>query len=73
MGLWWGGYLNFAPDVLNNSLRELLRWYEEGTLHPHVSHRLPFDELPQALDLLASRKSTGKVVVVTRPAALPAH
>lgn len=72
MGLWWGGYLNFSADVLDDSLRELLRWYEEGTLHPHVSHRLPFDELPQALDLLASRKSTGKVVV-TRPEALPAH
>jgi NADPH2:quinone reductase len=32
-------------------------------LRPHVSHILPFDQLPVALDLLASRKSTGKVVI----------
>lgn len=63
MGLWWGGYLNFAPAVLDASLRQLLAWYAAGGLRPHVSHTLPFDQLPQALDLLAARKSTGKVVI----------
>lgn len=66
MGLWWGGYLTFAPDVLDASLRQLLHWYAQGGLRPHVSHSLPFAQVPQALELLASRKSTGKVVV-TRP------
>lgn len=63
MGLYWGGYLKFAPQVLTNSLTTLLSWYEQGGLRPHISHRLPFDELPQALDLLRDRKSTGKVVI----------
>ncbi|MBL4926700.1 NADPH:quinone oxidoreductase family protein [Fuscibacter oryzae] len=63
MGLWWGGYLNFAPDVQDASLRQLLAWYAAGGLRPHVSHSLPFDQVPQALDLLAARKSTGKVVI----------
>lgn len=63
IGLYWGGYLSFRPDVLNDSLRDLLGWYEKGWLRPHVSHVLPFDRLDQALALLKDRKSTGKVVV----------
>lgn len=67
IGLWWGGYLNFAPAVLDDSLRQLLDWYAEGGLRPHVSHALPFADLPLALDLLRDRKSTGKVVITLPP------
>lgn len=63
MGLYWGGYQKFAPQVLRSSLETLLQWYGEGGLRPHISHILPFAELPQALALLRDRKSTGKVVV----------
>lgn len=63
MGLYWGGYLKFAPQVLTTSLATLLGWYQQGGLRPHISHTLPFTDLPQALDLLRDRKSTGKVVV----------
>ena len=67
MGLYWGGYLKFAPQVLTGSLATLLGWYEAGGLRPHISHTLPFDALPQALELLRDRKSTGKVVVRGQP------
>ncbi len=63
IGLYWGGYLSFRPQVLMDSLATLLGWYEGGTLHPHVSHTLPLDQAPEALELLRSRRSTGKVVV----------
>lgn len=63
MGFWWGGYLHFAPDILMDSLTTLLRWYEAGDLHPHISARLPFDRFPEGLDLLRQRKATGKVVI----------
>ncbi len=63
IGLYWGGYLKFAPEVLKQSLETLLRGYEAGGLHPHISHTLPFAELPKALDLLRSRASSGKVVL----------
>ena len=65
IGLYWGGYMNFAPEVLTGSLAELLRWYEEGRLRPHVSHRLPLEKAGEALGLLRERKATGKVVVST--------
>lgn len=63
MGLYWGGYLTFAPKVLTDSLETLLGWYQAGGLRPHISHVLPFDHLPQGLALLKDRKSTGKIVI----------
>jgi len=65
MGLYWGAYLDFAPEVLTGSLATLLGWYGEGSLRPHVSHVLPFAEAAAGLELLRSRKSTGKIVVTT--------
>ena len=63
IGLYWGGYMAFRPAVLRDSLAELLALYQAGRLRPHVSHALPLDRVDEALDLLRSRKSTGKVVV----------
>lgn len=63
MGLYWGGYLKFAPHLLTGSLATLLGWYAAGGLRPHISHILPFEALPEALDLLRERKSTGKIVI----------
>jgi NADPH2:quinone reductase len=63
LGVYWGGYRGFRPSALSDSLTELLAWYAAGTLRPHVSHALPLAETEAALDLLRSRRSTGKVVV----------
>lgn len=63
MGLYWGGYLKFRPEIVTESLTTLLAWYEAGRIKPHVSHVLPLEQAADALELLRSRKSTGKVVV----------
>jgi len=63
IGLSWGAYLTFRSRVLTDSLTTLLTWFAEGTLHPHVSHTLPFAALPQGLTLLRTRAATGKVVL----------
>ncbi len=63
IGFYWGGYLKFAPHLLQDSLKTLLGWYEAGQLQPHISHILPLERVNEALDLLRNRKSTGKVVV----------
>lgn len=63
IGEYWGGYMTFRPKVLTDSLAQLFAWFEEGRLHPHISHEVPLARATQALDLLRARKSTGKVVV----------
>ncbi|SIS72031.1 NADPH2:quinone reductase [Roseivivax lentus] len=63
MGLYWGGYLAFRPEVITDSLSTLMGWYAEGRLKPHVSHVLPLAEAADGLELMRRRKSTGKVVI----------
>ena len=63
IGLYWGGYTRINPKVLTDSFDVLTRWYVEGRIKPHVSHVLPLEEANAALDLLRTRKATGKVVV----------
>ncbi len=67
IGFYWGGYLKFAPEIHRDSMAELFEMYANGHLKPHISHTFPLDRAGEALDLLASRKATGKVVV-TMPA-----
>ena len=63
LGLYWGGYLRFAPDVLTGSLRTLLDWFAAGRITPHVGAVLPFARGAEGLDLLRNRRATGKVVI----------
>jgi len=52
-----------APDKLQRSVDELLRWYAEGRLRPLVSHRLPLERTIEAIRLLTDRKAHGKIVI----------
>ncbi|WP_108815283.1 NADPH:quinone oxidoreductase family protein [Loktanella sp. Alg231-35] len=63
IGFYWGGYLKFHPQALTDSLAELMQWHAEGRLQPHISHTVPLADAADALELMRSRKSTGKVVV----------
>ena len=63
LGFYWGGYMAFKPSVIVDSLKTLTGWYLEGKLHPHISHTLPLSDVEQGMELLRSRKSTGKVVI----------
>lgn len=62
-GFYWGGFLKFNPAALTDSLAQLFAWYAEGRIQPHVSHTLPLENAAEGLELLRTRKSTGKVVI----------
>jgi NADPH2:quinone reductase len=66
IGLYWGGYLKFSPQTLTGSLSELMQWYEQRRLRPHISHTLPLERSLEGFELLRSRKSTGKVVITVK-------
>ena len=63
VGFDWGGYLSLDPKAMIGSMQELMSWHADGKLHPHISHTLPLAQADEALELLRSRASTGKVVV----------
>jgi NADPH2:quinone reductase len=53
-----------APDKLERSVDELLRWYADGKLRPLISRRVPLERSVEAIRLLTDRKAHGKIVVL---------
>ena len=65
VGVFWGDFARREPKGFAESVRQLGRWYAEGKLKPHVSQTLPLERAAEAIQLLASRKAKGKVVLTT--------
>lgn len=52
------------PLLLTESLKQLLSWIEQGKLKMQVGHVLPLDQVREAHELIASRRSYGKIVLL---------
>jgi len=63
--VFWGDFARREPRDFAASVRQLAKWYGEGRLRPHVSKTLPLERAAEALQLLASRSATGKIVLTT--------
>ncbi|KIN70689.1 Oxidoreductase, zinc-binding dehydrogenase family [Sulfitobacter noctilucae] len=63
MGFYLGGFAKLKPGILTDSFKTLVEWYVAAKIKPHVSTVMPLEQANEALDLLRSRKATGKVVV----------
>lgn len=62
VGLHWGLYNKVMPKLVSETHLALMDLYEEGKIDPLIHKTVPFDELPEALELLQSRKTHGKLV-----------
>jgi NADPH2:quinone reductase len=63
-GFFLGRLLGFRPELVREEAEELLALWRRGAIRPVVGAEFPLDEANEALDLIGSRKSTGKVVLV---------
>ena len=63
-GFYLGRLMGFRPDLVRLEVDELLALWRRGALHPVVGAELPLEQANEALDLIGSRRSTGKVVLV---------
>ncbi len=52
------------PDLLLSSLTALLGWIAAGKLKIQIGHTFPLSEIRQAHELIASRQSYGKIVLL---------
>ena len=59
----YGAWRGREPAEARKNFDEMLAWYAEGKLKPHVSMRFPLEKSAEAMNALLSRKATGKVVL----------
>jgi NADPH2:quinone reductase len=65
VGVFWGSFIAREPAKNRAYLAELVRWFEEKKIRPHVSETFPLEKAADALNAMAARKVKGKVVLVT--------
>jgi NADPH2:quinone reductase len=63
VGVFWGEFAKREPKANLAAMRELMGWMAEGKIRPHISGRYSLAQTPQALNEMAARNVTGKVVI----------
>jgi len=63
-GFYLGRLLRLDPELVGGAVGELLALWETGAFRPLVGAELPLDEVERAHELVESRRSVGKVVLV---------
>jgi NADPH:quinone reductase len=64
LGFYLGRLMGFRPELVQQEVDELLALWRRGALRPVVGAEFALEQVNEAQDLIASRKSTGKVVLV---------
>lgn len=66
LGLHWGLYGKTMPHLIRDTHKELVGLYESGEIKPLIHEEVPFDGLPDGLEQLGGRKTSGKLVTLPR-------
>lgn len=64
VGVHFGLFRNLLPEEVMKAHLELMDLFEQGAIKPLIYEELPFEKVPDALDLLGDRKTYGKLVVI---------
>ena len=64
VGVFWGTFATRDPQRNQQHLRELMSWFLERKLQPHVSATYPMERAADALNDMRTRKITGKAVLL---------
>ena len=63
MGVFWGEFAKREPKANMAAMRQLMGWMAEGKVRPRISGRYSLADVALALNDMAARKVTGKVVI----------
>jgi len=63
-GFYLGRLLRHEPEVVGQAVGELLALWQTGSLKPVVGAEIPLSEVDRAHELVESRQSVGKVVLI---------
>jgi NADPH2:quinone reductase len=63
-GFYLGRMLRLNPELIGTGVGELLGLWQTGSFRPVVGAELPLEEIERAHELVESRKSVGKVVLI---------
>lgn len=65
VGVWWGAYWMRDPSYLARQWSELMALLATGHIDPPIGGVFPLEQAADALDEIASRRATGKILLRT--------
>ncbi len=65
VGVFWGSFATRSPKVNFQNTMELMQWYGQGKLKPHIHAIYPLVKAPEALKEMMNRKVRGKIIIDT--------
>ena len=63
VGVFWGSFVMKTPKKNMQNTIELMQWYSEKKLKPHIHGVYPLANTPQALEEMMNRRVKGKIVI----------
>ncbi|MFT5575328.1 MAG: NADPH2:quinone reductase [Bermanella sp.] len=63
VGVFWGAFSAYEPEVHQSNVKELWRLFEEGKLKPVVTDVFPMEQYEDAFNCLTQRRARGKVII----------
>jgi NADPH2:quinone reductase len=63
LGVRAGEAVRRNPALAEVRIAKLLEWAVAGKIRPHISHRMPLEDVAQAMRLLIDRKAIGRVAL----------
>lgn len=63
VGVFWGAFAQKEPKKSLENIRELLQWFAQGKLKPHIDKVYSLENAPKALEAMMNRETKGKIVI----------
>ncbi len=63
VGVFWGAFTARQPEDNKRNLAELMAFYEQKKINPHISATYPLEQTGQAIRDMAERKAIGKLII----------
>jgi NADPH2:quinone reductase len=63
VGVFWGSFVMKTPKKNMQNTMELMQWYSEKKLKPHIHGVYPLANTPLALEEMMNRRVKGKIVI----------
>lgn len=64
VGVFWGAFAQRDPGKNMGLTMQLIQWFTQGKLKPHIHGTYSLEDAPKALEEMMARKVKGKVVIV---------
>jgi NADPH:quinone reductase len=63
VGVFWGQHIQREPGLSSAALQQIFGWIKDGRVRPHVTKRYALEQTAAALNDMASRRVSGKIVI----------